>query len=195
MRFLSLFLLAFCLLAFPAEGNAEPVQNKESSVVELHTSKGIIVIELNEEKAPATVANFKKYVEDGFYEGTIFHRVIAAFMIQGGGLTENMASKKNNAAIQNEADNGLANDKYTISMARTNDPHSATSQFFINTNNNASLNYKAGPPVSWGYCVFGKVIEGTDIVDAIEKTTTQSLGYYQDVPVEPIVIEKAVFRQ
>ncbi len=195
MRFLSLFLLAFCLLAFPADGNAEPVQNKESSVVELHTSKGIIVIELNEEKAPATVANFKKYVEEGFYEGTIFHRVIAAFMIQGGGLTENMASKKNNAAIQNEADNGLANDKYTISMARTNDPHSATSQFFINTNNNASLNYKAGPPVSWGYCVFGKVIEGTDVVDAIEKTTTQSLGYYQDVPVEPIVIEKAVFRQ
>ena len=195
MRFLSLFLLAFCLLAFPADGNAEPVQNKESSVVELHTSKGIIVIELNEEKAPATVANFKKYVEDGFYEGTIFHRVIAAFMIQGGGLTENMASKKNNAAIQNEADNGLANDKYTISMARTNDPHSATSQFFINTNNNASLNYKAGTPVSWGYCVFGKVIEGTDVVDAIEKTTTQSLGYYQDVPVEPIVIEKVVFRQ
>ena len=195
MRFLSLFLLAFCLLAFPAEGNAEPVQNKESSVVELHTSKGIIVIELNEEKAPATVANFKQYVEEGFYEGTIFHRVIAAFMIQGGGLTENMASKKNNATIQNEADNGLANDKYTISMARTNDPHSATSQFFINTNNNASLNYKAGPPVSWGYCVFGKVIEGTDVVDAIEKTTTQSLGYYQDVPVEPIVIEKVVFRQ
>ena len=195
MRFLSLFLLAFCLLAFPAEGNAEPVQNKESSVVELHTSKGIIVIELNEEKAPATVANFKQYVEEGFYEGTIFHRVIAAFMIQGGGLTEDMASKKNNATIQNEADNGLANDKYTISMARTNDPHSATSQFFINTNNNASLNYKAGPPVSWGYCVFGKVIEGTDVVDAIEKTTTQSLGYYQDVPVEPIVIEKVVFRQ
>lgn len=195
MRFLSLFLLAFCLLAFPAEGNAEPVQNKESSVVELHTSKGLIVIELNEEKAPATVANFKQYVEEGFYEGTIFHRVIAAFMIQGGGLTENMASKKNNATIQNEADNGLANDKYTISMARTNDPHSATSQFFINTNNNASLNYKAGPPVSWGYCVFGKVIEGTDVVDAIEKTTTQSLGYYQDVPVEPIVIEKVVFRQ
>lgn len=195
MRFLSLFLLAFCLLAFPNTGVAEPVQNKESNVVELHTSKGVIVIELNEEKAPATVANFKQYVEEGFYEGTIFHRVIAAFMIQGGGLTENMASKKNNPAIQNEADNGLANDKYTISMARTNDPHSATSQFFINTNNNASLNYKAGPPVSWGYCVFGKVIEGTDVVDAIEKSTTQSLGYYQDVPVEPIVIEKAVFRQ
>lgn len=195
MRFFLFSLIAFCALGLTQTGYAAPTQDKESNVVELHTSKGIIVIELDAEKAPATVANFKQYVKDGFYDGTIFHRVIAAFMIQGGGLTEDMVSKKTLAPIKNEADNGLPNDKYTISMARTNDPHSATSQFFINTNNNASLNYKAGPPVSWGYCVFGKVVEGTEVVDAIEKSTTQSLGYYQDVPVEPVIIQKAVFRE
>lgn len=194
MRLFLFTLILSCLLALPQFGQVAFADTKESNVVELHTSKGIIVIELDEEKAPATVANFKQYVKDGFYDGTIFHRVIAAFMIQGGGLTGDMETKKTDKAIQNEADNGLPNDKYTISMARTNDPHSATSQFFINTNNNASLNYKAGPPVSWGYCVFGKVVEGAEVVDAIEKSATQSLGYYQDVPVETVVIEKAVFR-
>jgi len=168
---------------------------KESSVIELHTSKGLIVVELDHEKAPVTAANFRQYVEENFYDGIIFHRVIKGFMIQGGGMTPDMQGKRTRTPIKNEADNGLANDKYTIAMARTNDPHSASSQFFINAANNGFLNYTSPTPRGWGYCVFGKVIEGRDVVDAIENVQTHSVGGHENVPVEPVVIEKAVLRQ
>ena len=179
------------LLLLPQSAMAE----KESSVIELHTSKGLIVVELNHEKAPATAANFKQYVSDKFYDETIFHRVIQGFMIQGGGMTADMKEKKTREPIKNEADNGLPNEKYSIAMARTNDPHSATAQFFINTVNNASLNHRAPSGQGWGYCVFGKVLEGQDVVDAIEKVKTHSVGFHEDVPVEPVVIEKAIVRE
>ncbi|MDL2207785.1 peptidyl-prolyl cis-trans isomerase [Desulfovibrio sp. OttesenSCG-928-M14] len=168
--------------------------NKEAPVIELHTSKGLIVLELNLEKAPLTAANFKEYVESGFYDGTIFHRVIPNFMIQGGGMTPDMQEKETRAAIRNEADNGLANDKYSIAMARTNDPHSATAQFFINVKDNDFLNHKAPSGQGWGYCVFGKVIEGMDVVDAIAQVRTASKGWHEDVPVEAVLIEKAVVK-
>lgn len=167
---------------------------KEFSVIELHTSKGLIVVELDHEKAPITAANFKQYVEDGFYDGTIFHRVIKGFMIQGGGMTPDMKEKEGREPIKNEADNGLSNDKYTIAKARTNDPHSASSQFFINSANNAFLNHSEPTARGWGYCVFGRVIEGQDVVDAIESVATQSSGWHDDVPVEAVLIEKAVVR-
>jgi len=163
-------------------------------VVELHTSKGVIVVELDPEKAPNTTENFVQYVKSGFYDGTIFHRVIPDFMIQGGGLTSDMKEKKTRSPIKNEADNGLRNEKYTIAMARTNDPHSATAQFFINTKDNAFLNFKSQSGSGWGYCVFGKVVQGQDVVDAIEKEKTQTKGMYQDVPVETVLIEKTVLR-
>ena len=159
--------------------------------VKLQTSLGDVVIELNEEAAPVTTANFQSYVTDGFYDGTIFHRVISGFMIQGGGFTEDMANKRTKAPIVNEASNGLKNDRGTIAMARTNNPDSATSQFFINHNNNDSLNYSG--PRNLGYAVFGKVVEGMDIVDAIAKVKTTSRQGHDDVPVEPIVIESASF--
>jgi peptidyl-prolyl cis-trans isomerase B (cyclophilin B) len=168
---------------------------KESSVVELHTSKGLIVVELDHEKAPITAANFKQYVEEGYYDGTIFHRVIKGFMIQTGGMTSDMKGKETRASIKNEADNGLPNDKYTLAMARTNEPHSASSQFFINSAENVFLNQSAPTPRGWGYCVFGKVIEGQDVVDAIENVKTHSVRWHDDVPVEPVLIEKAVLRQ
>jgi peptidyl-prolyl cis-trans isomerase B (cyclophilin B) len=190
MRHFFLVSLAACILLLPHGAEAK----KETSVIELHTGKGVIVVELDHEKAPATAANFKKYVEDGFYDGTIFHRVIPNFMIQGGGMTPDMKEKETRAPIRNEADNGLVNAQYTIAMARTNDPHSATAQFFINSRDNAFLNHKAPSGGGWGYCVFGKVIEGSDVVDAIEKVKTHSVGFHEDVPVEPILIEKAVVR-
>ncbi len=159
--------------------------------VQLETSKGVIIVELDAAAAPKTVENFVSYVEDGFYDGTIFHRVIKQFMIQGGGFTSDMKQKSPNAPVQNEADNGLENNRGTIAMARTNDPHSATAQFFINIIDNTFLNHKAKTSQGWGYCVFGHVIEGLDVVDAIEAVSTTTKSPYQDVPVEPVIIEKA----
>ncbi|MCH8621672.1 peptidylprolyl isomerase [Undibacterium sp. TS12] len=155
----------------------------------LTTNFGTIKIELNEEKAPKTVANFLAYVESGHYNGTIFHRVIDGFMIQGGGFEPGMKQKQTNAPIENEAKNGLKNERYALAMARTGDPHSASAQFFINTANNSFLDFPGQD--GWGYCVFGKVTEGTDIVDKIKGVKTTRTGMFQDVPVENVVIEKA----
>jgi len=160
-------------------------------MVKLHTSLGVITLELDAEKAPATVANFLQYVQDGHYDNTLFHRVIDGFMIQGGGFEPGMKQKPPRAPIKNEADNQLKNDTYTIAMARTPDPDSATAQFFINVSNNGFLNFTAPTPQGWGYCVFGKVVEGADIVDKIKKVKTGSRGMHQDVPAEDVVIEKA----
>lgn len=161
-------------------------------MVKLTTNFGDITIELNAEKAPVTVANFLSYVEKGFYDGMIFHRVIKEFMIQGGGFDVNMKQKATDAPIKNEADNGLSNDKYTLAMARTMVPDSASAQFFINAKDNSFLNFSSPTTQGWGYCVFGKVIEGMDVVDKIEAVATTSRGGHQDVPVEPVIIEKAV---
>ena len=158
-------------------------------MVKLHTNMGVITLQLDAEKAPNTVKNFLEYVNSGFYTNTIFHRVIANFMIQGGGFEPGMKQKKTNAPIKNEARNGLRNDKYTIAMARTGDPHSATAQFFINVKDNGFLNYPGQD--GWGYCVFGKVVEGTDVVDAIRNVKTGNRGGFQDVPLEDVVITKA----
>ena len=161
--------------------------------VELHiTGRGIITLELDEVKAPKTVANFVEYVKQGHFSGTIFHRIIKDFMIQGGGFTADMKQKPTNAQIENEAGNGLKNDKYTIAMARTNDPHSASAQFFINTKNNDFLNFQAPSGSAWGYAVFGKVVSGTDVVDKIKAVKTGRKGFHDDVPKEDVIIEKAV---
>lgn len=160
-------------------------------MVKLSTNFGDITIELNAEKAPITVANFLSYVEKGFYEGVIFHRVINGFMIQGGGFDANMKQKPTDATIKNEADNGLANDQYTIAMARTSVPDSASSQFFINVADNGFLNHTSPTPSGWGYCVFGKVVEGMDVIDQIKGVATTSRAGHQDVPVEPVVILQA----
>ncbi|GGI16202.1 peptidyl-prolyl cis-trans isomerase B [Oxalicibacterium faecigallinarum] len=157
--------------------------------VTLKTNMGEIVLELNQEKAPVTVANFLQYVKSGQYNGTIFHRVIADFMIQGGGFDRNMQEKKTRAPIQNEANNGLRNEIYTIAMARTAAPHSATAQFFINTKNNSNLNYPGFD--GWGYTVFGKVIKGTEVVDQIKNVSTGNAGFHQNVPTSPVIIESA----
>ena len=160
-------------------------------MIKLHTNFGTIGIELDHEKAPYTAANFEQYVKDGFYDGLIFHRVIKGFMIQGGGMDENMQEKPTRAPIKNEAQNGLKNNKYTLAMARTQAPHSASSQFFINTKDNDFLNHTSPSLHGWGYAVFGKVVEGQDVVDAIEGVSTKRHGYHDDVPVEPVVITKA----
>ena len=160
-------------------------------MVKLHTSLGTITLDLDAGKAPETVANFLQYVQDGFFTNTVFHRVIDGFMIQGGGFEPGMKQKKTRAPVKNEAGNGLKNAAYTIAMARTPDPHSATAQFFINVADNAFLNFTAETPQGWGYCVFGKVVEGSDVVDKIRKVKTGSRGMHQDVPVEDVVIEKA----
>ncbi len=159
--------------------------------VKLLTNKGEILIELDAAKAPKTTANFLTYVKEGFYDGTIFHRVINNFMVQGGGFDAGMKQKQTHAPIENEADNGLKNNRYTLAMARTADPHSATAQFFINVADNDFLNFTAPTPNGWGYAVFGKVVEGTDVVDAIKVAKTGNKGFHQDVPTEDIVIEKA----
>jgi cyclophilin family peptidyl-prolyl cis-trans isomerase len=174
-------LIAFCAVSAMA---AKPV-------VHLETSKGVIVIELDSAKAPITVANFIGYVQQGFYNGTIFHRVIPQFMIQGGGFTPDMSEKPTKAPIQNEAYNGLKNLRGTIAMARTSDPHSASAQFFFNTKMNDFLDFKAKTEDGFGYCVFGKVIRGMDVVEAIEKVATTTKGPYGDVPVTPVSINKA----
>lgn len=160
-------------------------------MVKFTTNFGDFTLELNAEKAPVTVANFLQYVESGFYENVIFHRVIDGFMIQGGGFDLNMKQKATEAEIKNEANNGLANDKYTIAMARTSVPDSASSQFFINAADNDFLNHTAPTSSGWGYCVFGKVIEGMDVVDKIIKVKTTSKAGHRDVPIEPVIIEKA----
>ncbi|HET7548229.1 MAG TPA: peptidylprolyl isomerase [Usitatibacter sp.] len=159
--------------------------------VKLTTSMGPIVIQLDKEKAPVTTENFAKYVDSGHYDGTIFHRVIDGFMIQGGGFDKDMRQKPTQAPIKNEAANGLKNDKYTLAMARTGDPNSATAQFFINVKDNDFLNYSSPTPQGWGYAVFGKVVEGQATVDQIAKVATGNRGMHQNVPNEPVVIEKA----
>lgn len=156
--------------------------------VKLETTLGDITIELNLDAAPETSRNFLDYVESGFYSGTVFHRVIDGFMIQGGGMDRDMQQKSTNAPIQNEADNGLGNDTGTIAMARTSDPHSASAQFFINVKDNDFLNHSSKTPQGWGYCVFGKVTDGMDTVNAIKGVKTGNSGGHQDVPLEPVEI-------
>jgi len=158
-------------------------------MIKLHTNHGTIVLELDADKAPQTVANFLQYAKEGFYDGTIFHRVIDGFMIQGGGMEPGMQEKPTRAPIRNEADNGLSNARGTIAMARTPDPDSATAQFFINVADNDFLDHRAPTPEGWGYCVFGKVVEGMDVVDKIKGVPTTTRGYHQDVPEEDVIIE------
>jgi peptidyl-prolyl cis-trans isomerase B (cyclophilin B) len=160
-------------------------------MVKLITNHGTIAIELDNAKAPETVKNFLAYVEAGHYANTVFHRVIASFMIQGGGFEPGMKQKPTNAPIKNEANNGLKNKAYTVAMARTNEPHSASSQFFINVQDNDFLDHKSQTPEGWGYCVFGKVIEGQDVVDRIKAVKTGRSGFHQDVPLEDVVIQRA----
>jgi len=157
----------------------------------LKTNKGDITLTLDAIKAPKTVANFLQYVKSGHYDGTIFHRVIDNFMVQGGGMTAGLKEKTSGAQIENEANNGLKNERGTVAMARTSDPHSATAQFFINVNDNDFLNHTAPNAQGWGYAVFGKVTGGQDVVDAIRKVKTGNTGFHQDVPAEDVVIEKA----
>ncbi|RUO30477.1 peptidylprolyl isomerase [Aliidiomarina sanyensis] len=163
--------------------------------VTFYTNHGEIELTLFADKAPETVANFVQYVRDGFYDNTIFHRVIDGFMIQGGGFEPGMEQKKTRAPIKNEADNGVANARGTIAMARTQDPHSATAQFFINVRDNDSLNFTGANPFGWGYCVFGEVVNGMETVDAIRVVKTGRSGYHADVPVEDVIIEKATISE
>ena len=162
------------------------------SLVELHTSAGLIRIELDAQKAPASTANFLSYVRSGHYNGTVFHRVIKGFMIQGGGMDADMKQRPTQEPIANEANNGLKNARYTLAMARTNDPHSATAQFFINTADNEFLNFRAENASGWGYAVFGRVVEGQDVVDRIEGVKTGRKGFHDDVPLDSVTIDKAV---
>jgi peptidyl-prolyl cis-trans isomerase B (cyclophilin B) len=180
--------------ATAADKGCVSMTDNAKPIVELRTTKGTIVLELDRKKAPKTVENFLRYVEEGHYDGTIFHRVIPNFMIQGGGMTADMKEKPTHAPIPNEADNGLKNLRGTIAMARTSDPHSATAQFFINLKDNGFLDHTAPTTQGWGYAVFGRVVEGMDVVDAIARVPTGTKGFHQDVPKEPIVIEKAVAR-
>ena len=185
----SLTLVLTVLLILTAGG---PLSAAEVNVlVKMETSLGEMVIELDAKKAPLTVENFVNYVKDGFYDGTIFHRVVAGFVIQGGGLTKDLREKQTKKPIKNEADNGLTNEKYTLSMARTPDPHSATSQFFINLDSNDFLNHSAKNQDGWGYAVFGKVVKGTEVVDKIGALAVGNKGMHQDVPKETVTIEKA----
>jgi len=182
------------LAAVLAQGGGNGSETKAAANeprVALETSLGKIVLELDAEKAPKTVENFLGYVRSGHYDGTIFHRVIASFMIQGGGFDAEMQQKPVGSPIANEALNGLKNQRGTIAMARTGDPHSATAQFFINTVDNRALDYRSSTPQGWGYAVFGKVVEGMDVVDAIEAVPTGARGPFRDVPLEPVMIRKA----
>lgn len=160
-------------------------------MIKLHTNHGVITLKLDAEKAPATVANFEEYVKSGHYDGTIFHRVIGNFMIQGGGFEPGMKQKPTRAPIKNEANNGLSNRKGTIAMARTPDPHSASAQFFINVADNTFLDHSSPTPQGWGYAVFGEVVEGMDVVEKIKAVATGSKAGHQDVPVDDVVIERA----
>jgi peptidyl-prolyl cis-trans isomerase B (cyclophilin B) len=160
--------------------------------VKMSTNQGDFIISLNAEKAPKTVANFLAYVKDGFFDGTIFHRVIDGFMIQGGGFEPGLKQKPTKAPVENEANNGLKNNKYTLAMARTSDPHSATAQFFINVANNDFLNHTAPTAQGWGYAVFGEVVEGQDVIDKMKGVPTGNSGFHQNVPTNDVVITKAV---
>lgn len=186
------FLIIFACISMLSGGAALAAQKQAEPVVKLETSLGDILVQLDTRKAPITTANFIQYVKSGHYDGTIFHRVIKNFMIQGGGMTAEMKEKHTNAPIRNEANNGLKNKKYTIAMARTSDPQSASSQFFINTKDNDFLNFKAETPQGWGYAVFGKVIKGQDVVDRIENVATGRKSGHDDVPKAPVIIKKAV---
>ena len=185
---LSLFGLA---VLFAAEGTGGGAAATANPRVVLETSKGPIVIELFADKAPKTVENFLAYVDAGHYDGTVFHRVIPGFMVQGGGFTADMQQKTTRAPIQNEADNGVKNRRGTLAMARTNDPHSASSQFFINLVDNGFLDHTAKSAQGWGYAVFGEVVEGMETTDAIAKVRSGNRGGHENVPVEPVVIESA----
>ena len=198
LRRLGAALFASALLAAGSLATASPSTTNEGNPsmttdprVKLQTNQGDIVIELNAEKAPKSTENFLNYVRDGFYDGTVFHRVINNFMIQGGGFEAGMKQKKTNDPVENEANNGLRNDRYTVAMARTSDPHSATAQFFINVADNDFLNHTAPTSNGWGYAVFGKVVDGTEVVDKIKGVKTGSRGFHQDVPAEDVIIEKA----
>ena len=160
-------------------------------MIKLHTTLGTITLELDQARAPATAANFLQYARDGFYDGTLFHRVIANFMIQGGGMEAGMKQKTTRSPIRNVADNGLKNQKGSIAMARTSDPHSATAQFFINLKDNDFLDFRAANSQGWGYCVFGRVTAGMDVVESIAKVATTSRRSHQDVPADDVVIERA----
>ncbi|MDE5832964.1 MAG: peptidyl-prolyl cis-trans isomerase [Desulfovibrio sp.] len=182
-----------CIFAALSAGQSFAAsQTGTDPVVKLETNLGDIVLKLDARKAPNTVANFIQYVKSGHYDGTIFHRVIKDFMIQGGGMTPQLKEKETQAPIRNEANNGLRNKKYTIAMARTFQPHSASAQFFINTKDNDSLDFKSETTEGWGYAVFGKVISGFDTVDKIERVLTGNRGPYDDVPQNPVIINKAV---
>ncbi len=183
--FTALFALLLCLTMQSSHSSTQG----NNPMVKLHTNKGTFTLQLDAEKAPNTVKNFLEYVNSGFYSNTIFHRVIGNFMIQGGGFEPGMKQKKTNAPVKNEAANGLKNDNYTIAMARTGDPHSATAQFFINVKDNGFLNYPGQD--GWGYCVFGKVVEGKEVVDAIRQVKTGNKSGHQDVPLEDVIITSA----
>jgi peptidyl-prolyl cis-trans isomerase B (cyclophilin B) len=190
-----ILVVLFCFLPF-VSGASEPTATGDNTVTaRMQTNKGTIVLELDAGKAPETVANFVEYAKSGHYDGTIFHRVIPGFMIQGGGFEPGMSQKTTRAPIKNEADNGLKNDTGTIAMARTPDPNSATSQFFINVKDNGFLNYTAPNAQGWGYCVFGKVVDGMDVVRDIEKVATTSRSGHQDVPKEDVIIEKVTIEE
>jgi cyclophilin family peptidyl-prolyl cis-trans isomerase len=188
MRIFIKFIVFLCIFN-PSLGISDMNQS-DTTIVQMDTSKGQIILELYDDKAPSTVANFVSYAKDGFFDGTIFHRVIPGFMIQGGGFTADMKQKPARDPIKNEANNGLKNDLGTIAMARTSYPHSATSQFFINVKNNDFLNFSSETPQGWGYAVFGKVTEGMEVVNSIVQVPTGRNGPHQDVPVEPVTIEK-----
>ena len=185
--FVYLMLFLFSTLSFATEKQMSDTQTK----VKMTTSLGAIVIQLDNAKAPVSAANFADYVKSGFYDGTIFHRVIPGFMAQGGGFDTSFNQKQTKAPIKNEADNGLKNKRGTLAMARTNDPNSATAQFFINYKDNSFLDHSSPTPSGWGYAVFGEVIEGMDVVDEMAKQATGNRGGHQDVPKTDIVIEKA----
>jgi peptidyl-prolyl cis-trans isomerase B (cyclophilin B) len=189
--FTALFALLLCCTMQSSHSSTQDsnTTKDKKTMVKLYTNHGIITLQLDAEKAPNTVKNFLDYVNNGFYSNTIFHRVIANFMIQGGGFEPGMKQKAVNAPIKNEAANGLKNDIYTIAMARTGDPHSATAQFFINVKDNGFLNYPGQD--GWGYCVFGKVVEGKEVVDAIRNVKTGNRSGFQDVPLEDVIITKA----
>ena len=203
MKSLTKFLISGLTALYLLSGSASADQqldkpqstSNDTTMVTLKTSHGDIEIELDAKSAPNSVENFLQYVKDGHYNGVIFHRVIPNFMIQGGGFTPDMEQKPTRATIVNEADNGLKNDKYTLAMARTNEPHSASSQFFINTKDNDFLNFTSASPSGWGYAVFGKVVSGTEIVDQIEAVRTGQVGPYGDVPLEPVIIESATIAE
>jgi peptidyl-prolyl cis-trans isomerase B (cyclophilin B) len=186
--------LALCAGAPSKAASSTPTPGKSMSTtpqVKLQTNQGDMLIQLDAEKAPKTVENFLTYVREGFYDGTVFHRVINNFMVQGGGFDTDMKQKQTHAPVENEANNGLKNNRYTLAMARTSDPHSATAQFFINVADNDFLNFTSPTPNGWGYTVFGSVIEGSDVVDKMKVVKTGNKGFHQDVPLENIVIEKA----